>query len=117
MSLPAPVIPTVTAFPLLVIFLAWDATQPPMTTRAEPVHKRHGRQSAAAGELWFLTTGFRVCSIWAGFGGTIDYFWKIRTKEVKELFHLIKRSSLFISHHACGSPINVIKLSLKKMNE
>ena len=71
---------TVTAFALLVIFLALDATPAPMTTRAEPVHTRHGKQSAAAEEeLLLLTTGLRVGSICAGFGGTIDLFWNILT--------------------------------------
>ena len=73
---PAPMVATVTAFPLLGIFLALDATQAPMHTREEPLQRRHGRQSAAEeeGELLLLTMGFRVGSIWAGFGGTIDQF-------------------------------------------
>ena len=78
---------TVTAFALLVIFLALDATPAPMTTRAEPLHTRHERQSAAATEeeLLLLTTGFRVGSICAGFGGTIDQFWNILTNQLKKL--------------------------------
>ena len=59
---PAPVMAIATAFPLPVILRALDATYPPMATSEEPVHKRHGRQSAEEEEDSVRTIGFRVVS-------------------------------------------------------